>query len=139
MPGSGLFLKGCQALINPISLSWINVKILLVVNDSPWGSTLAATALRVAQAILQAGHDLQAVFFREEGVYNAISGTLADGGLPEAAQAWSDVAEQAGTALLLCQSSVQRRLETTPGEPFRETGLVAFLDQLESCDRVVTF
>jgi len=116
-----------------------NVKILLVVNDSPWGSTLATTALRLARRALSSGHALEAVFFRGDGVYSAVADTAADADTPETAASWSAIARDNGTELMVCQSSSRRRLAMPPAAPFREAGLVEFVDRLAACDRVVTF
>lgn len=115
------------------------LNILLVVNDSPWGSTLALTALRLANAAVAAGHRLEAVFFRGEGVYNVVPGTAMDAGTPDLADSWSRLAEAGDTELMVCQSSARRRLNAPPAPPFREAGLVEFSDRLEGCDRVLTF
>lgn len=115
------------------------MKFVLVVNDSPWGSTSALAALRIARAALDAGHALEAVFFRGEGVYNALAGTVSDADTPELAQAWSAFADHSGTELMVCQASARRRLNAPVAPPFREAGLVEFTDCATSCDRVVTF
>jgi tRNA 2-thiouridine synthesizing protein D len=115
------------------------LNILLVVNDSPWGSTLAVTALRIARAAVAAGHRLQAVFFRGDGVYNTMMGTAADPGTPDLAAGWSQLAETGETELLVCQSSAKRRLNAPLAAPFREAGLVEFSDRMEGCERVLTF
>lgn len=115
------------------------MRLLFVVNDSPWGTALAATALRLARAVLAEGHELDAVFFRGEGVYNALQGTAADPDTPDLAQSWSNLAEKEGTELLVCQSSSKRRLNAPVAAPFREAGLVEFMDRMTGSDRVVTF
>ena len=51
----------------------------MIVNASPWGSTLAATALRFARAASDDGDSL-AVYFQGEGVYNAMAGSVDDAG-----------------------------------------------------------
>lgn len=114
------------------------MKIVLIVNESPWGSTRAVTACRLARAALEAGHQVPVVFFREEGVYNAISGTEADSGTPDLFSSWSGFAENGGTELMVCQSSCRRRLAGPVASPFREAGLAEFADRLASCDRVLT-
>lgn len=96
------------------------------------------TALRLARAVLARKHRLDAVFFRGEGVYNALTGTEADPNTPELARSWSRIAEDAGTELMVCQSSARRRLNTPPEAPFRDAGLAEFIDRVERCDRVVT-
>lgn len=114
------------------------MKFVLVVNASPWGSTRAVTALRLARAVLAAGHEIPAVFFRGEGVYNALGGTVADAGTPELAQSWSGLADEGKSELMVCQASARRRLNARVMSPFREAGLVEFNDLLAGCDRVVT-
>lgn len=115
------------------------MKFILVINDSPWGSASALAALRIARAALDAGHALEAIFFRGEGVYNAVAGTVSDADTPDLAQAWAAFADRSGTELMVCQASARRRLNALVAPPFREAGLVEFTDRASSCDRVVTF
>lgn len=114
------------------------VKFLVIVNDSPWGSTRAGTALRLSRAIVAAGHRLDCVFFREDGVYNVVTATAEDAETPNLARSWAELAQGGESALLVCQSSCQRRLASAPAAPFREAGLVELIDRLDKCDRVVT-
>ena len=115
------------------------MKILLIVNNSPWGSTLGLTALRFARAAIAQGMSLSAVVFREDGVYQAVAGRAADAGTPDMFRAWADLGSQHSVSLLLCSSSSQRRLASTPGDEFREAGLVEMLEFMNSSDRVITF
>jgi tRNA 2-thiouridine synthesizing protein D len=115
------------------------LKIIFVINESPWGSTLSSTALRIARSVLQANHELSTVFFREDGVYNGVADTANDSDAADLFDSWAGLNEQFGTSLLLCQSSVARRLSAPPGKPFRVAGLVEFVDLVADCDRVMTF
>jgi sulfur relay protein TusD/DsrE len=115
------------------------MKILLIVNNSPWGSTLGLTALRFARAAITEGMSLSAVFFREDGVYHALSGRATDAGTPELSNAWCALAQQSSAELLLCSASSQRRLAEAPGSGFREAGLAEMLELMTVSDRVVTF
>jgi tRNA 2-thiouridine synthesizing protein D len=114
------------------------VKILVIVNDSPWGSGLAVTALRLVRAMLARGQAVDAVYFRGEGVYNAVSGRSTDSGTPELAAAWRSLGQQHGLPLLLCSSATVRRLDFAPGDGFREAGLPEVMERMQSCGRVVT-
>jgi len=114
------------------------VKILLIVNESPWGSSLGVTALRLARALLAAGEQLAAVFFREEGVYHALPGRSVDAGTPGMTEAWLELGGINEVPLLLCSSASQRRLAEPPQQGFREAGLAEVLELMSSCDRVVT-
>jgi len=115
------------------------VKVLVIVNVSPWGSSLGVTAWRLVRAMLAGGLHVAAIFFRDEGVYQSIPGRAADGGTPNLHAGWLELHRDAGVPLLLCSSAAQRRLAEPPAEGFRETGLAEVLELSLSCDRVVTF
>ena len=115
------------------------MKILLIVNNSPWGSTLGLTALRFARAAIAQGMLLSAVVFREDGVYQAMAGRAVDAGTPDMNKAWAEFGRQNSVSLLLCSSSSQRRLVSAPGDDFREAGLAEMLEFMSSSDRVITF
>jgi tRNA 2-thiouridine synthesizing protein D len=115
------------------------VKILVIVNVSPWGGSLAVTALRLVRAMLSQGHDVAAVYFREEGVYQALAGRASDSGTPALRDAWQSLHSEHGVPLLVCSSAAQRRLEQAPAAGFREAGLAEVLETMQACDRLVTF
>lgn len=115
------------------------MKILVIVNESPWGGSLGLTALRMVRTLLGAGEEITAVFFREEGVYQALPGRAVDSGTPCLATAWRTLAREDGVPMLLCSSAAQRRLQNPPAGPFREAGLAEVMELLNSSDRVVTF
>lgn len=123
------------------------MKVLVIVNSSPWGGSLGATGLRLVRAMLQrgprqdgaSGLRVAAVFFREEGVYQAVAGRVSDSGTPALRDAWLELARQHDLPLLLCSAAAQRRLEACPRGGFREAGLAEVLDLMDGCDRVVTF
>lgn len=115
------------------------MKILLVVNSSPWGSTLAVTALRFARAVIAEGMTISAVFFREDGVFHAVGGRATDAGTPALTEAWPEFARSCGAQLLVCRSSGQRNLAQSPFGAFREAGLAEMLELMAASDRVVTW
>jgi tRNA 2-thiouridine synthesizing protein D len=115
------------------------VKILVIVNVSPWSGSLAVTGLRLTRAMLSNGHEIGAVYFRDEGVYQAMGGRATDSGTPVLRDAWADLSRERGIPLLLCSAASQRRLERPPGGRFREAGLAEILELMRSCDRVVSF
>ena len=114
------------------------VKVLLIVNQAPWSGTLGLTALRLARAMDAGGLQLAAVFFREEGVYQAQAGRVSDSGTPDLAAGWSELSRESGAPLLLCSSAAQRRLPDPPPEDFREAGLGEVIELMAGCDRVVS-
>ena len=93
-----------------------NVKVLVIVNESPWGGSLAVTALRLARAMPGQGLDIAAVYFRNEGVYQALAGRAQDSGTPCLRDGWLELSRQHGAPLLLCSSAAQRRL---PGRTYQ--------------------
>jgi tRNA 2-thiouridine synthesizing protein D len=119
------------------------VKFLVIVNASPWGSSLATTALRFVRAALESGHEVPMVFFRDDGIYNAMPGAMADDGLPAPQEQWRVVAREHAVDLALCSAAAARRLpEATAArlpEPFRVTGLAEMVGVLGSASRVVSF
>ena len=115
------------------------MKFLVIVNESPWGSSVALSAWRFVHACLDSGVEVPAVFFRGEGVYNALSGEANDAGTENLTEAWLGFGARAGTRLLLCSSSRMRRLSAPPNRGFTESGLTEMFDLMLTCDRVVSF
>ena len=115
------------------------MKFLVIVNESPWGSALALTAYRFVEASMEAGVEIAAVFFRGDGVYNAVRGEITDAGTPDLAGAWQQLAADRGMRMLLCSSSRSRRLTTHAGPGFTDSGLAELIELARNCDRVVTF
>jgi sulfur relay protein TusD/DsrE len=115
------------------------VKILIIVNESPWGSTLGVTGLRLVRAMLAGKAQIAAVYFRGDGVYHAQPGRVVDSGTPCLCDEWQSLAGAAGFPLLVCSSAAQRRMQEPPGGLFREAGLVELMEIMASSDRVVTF
>jgi len=117
-----------------------SVKCLIIVNESPWQTGLSLCALRFAHAAVVAGLTIPAIFFREDGVYNSLPGTVADAGTPELASGWKDFSDTHGARLLLCSSSSQRRIPPgSAGSAFFETGLAEMLELMQQSERVVSF
>lgn len=117
----------------------ITVKFLVIVNESPWGSDLALAANRFVGAALESGVEVTAVFFREDGVYNALQGENCDAGTPDLTEAWGVLGAQSGTRLLMCSSSRARRFRAQPSSGFIESGLTDMMELMMGCDRVISF
>ena len=115
------------------------MKFLVIVNDSPWGSGLALAACRFVRAARESGEQVSAVFFREDGIYNALEADAVDAGTTDLASAWTGLASTAGIRMLLCRSSWQRRLASQPSKGFEESGLTEMIELMLQSDRVVTF
>jgi len=117
------------------------MKVFVIVNETPWGSSLASAALRFVRAALRQGLEVPAVFFSGDGVYHALPGRMSDSGQEKPAEAWMTLAGQE-IELLLCSSAAARRLDGIPAETasaFREAGLARMWALASDCDRVVNF
>ena len=116
------------------------MKCLIIVNESPWQTGLATCALRFAHAAEAVGLQISAIFFREDGVYHALGGTMADAGTPELTSSWRELAARTGARLLLCSASCQRRLPAAASaREFAQTGLADMLELMREADQLVTF
>ena len=112
---------------------------MVIVNDSPWGSCLSVTALRLLRAFIASGVRVDAVYFRGEGVYNARPVQAVDHGTPDLYESWRELSQAHGIPLLLCKSASRRRFDCDPGGGFRSVGLAEVVERMGACDRVLTF
>lgn len=115
------------------------MKFLIIVNESPWSSSLGVAALRMVRALLLRKVQISAIFFREDGIYHSLPGRAVDSGTPSLCDEWQSLAKQKGIPLLVCSSAARRRLGAPPGEAYREAGLVEMMEIMAASDRVVTF
>jgi sulfur relay (sulfurtransferase) complex TusBCD TusD component (DsrE family) len=122
----------------PLFDNKFSVKVLFIVNSSPWGGTRGVVALRLVRALPASGLEAAAVYFREEGVYQALPCRSTDAGTPALREAWLELAAERGFPLLLCSSAAQRRLESCPSGGFREVGRAEVLELMGECDRVMS-
>lgn len=113
--------------------------IVMVVNASPWGSTLGVTALRFGRALVAEGMTLNAVFFREDGVFQVQPGLPSEPGSPPLYEGWVELAESCGARLLVCSSSSQKNGAGPVQPPFRVAGLAELMALMADNDRVVTW
>jgi sulfur relay (sulfurtransferase) complex TusBCD TusD component (DsrE family) len=114
------------------------VKFLVIVNDAPWSDGLGLVAWRFARAVVRGPHELAAVYFREEGVYTTLRGTVREAGAVDLYVAWQDLSRVSGAPLLLCSTDARRRLDDSPAPEFREAGLPEIVSLMKDCDRVIS-
>lgn len=114
------------------------MKVLVIVNHSSWGSSLGVVALRLVAAMPQGGLEVAAVYFRGEGVYQALAGRVGDPGTPDLCARWLELAARNRFPLLLCRSASQRRLSQPPASDFREAGLAEVLELASRCERILS-
>lgn len=117
--------------------------ILVIVTESPWGSSRGNAARRLVRAAWAGGDRVPAVFFRNDGVYHALPGRASDDGLATPGETWSVLGRETGMDLLICAAASARRFP--PGvsagmaEGFTEAGLARMWELAAACDRVVSF
>lgn len=113
-----------------------------MVNTSPWGSSRSGVALRFLRAVVGAGHEVSAVYFRGDGVYHAMPGRQADPGAEDLSLAFAALAQSQDIDLLLCSAALTRRFaESRAGfeAPWQAAGLARWVELLQDSDRVVSF
>lgn len=119
------------------------MKFSLAIYAGPGGSDSAATALSFARAVLQEGHELQRLFFFNDGVLHAVRG-----GADEVSGQWQTLIEQHQLDAVVCVNSAEKRglairEDQTSGFPlaagFSVAGLAQLVDAALSCDRLLTF
>lgn len=119
------------------------MKLFVIVNESPWGSSLASSALRFVSAVVKSGNQVPAVFFHNDGVYNALPGRLSDDGMASPVTQWCQLANEHSIDMLLCSAAAARRFPADFAKilptPFTEAGLAQMWVRAGLCDRVVSF
>ncbi|WP_432454740.1 MULTISPECIES: sulfurtransferase complex subunit TusD [unclassified Agarivorans] len=127
-----------------------NLNYALVVTSPLYGRQGSATALNLANAIVQQGHALNTVFFYLEGVSNAIVSALPASDEVDFHQAWLDLKVRANCELLVCSAAAYRRGVVTQqdaqnhgleswsmSEHFSMSGLAEMSMAMLAADRVV--
>ncbi|MEC9483153.1 MAG: sulfurtransferase complex subunit TusD [Halomonas sp.] len=128
------------------------MRYALLVQGSPYSRQAAHSALRFAHAVIARGHNLSTVFFYHEGVYNASRMATPPQDEPNLVEAWRQLHETHGTALLVCVAAALRRGLLDEREarrhgksgaslelPFELTGLGQLIEASISHDRLITF
>jgi sulfur relay protein TusD/DsrE len=119
------------------------MKFLVIVTENPQESSLAATALRFVKAAGESGHEVPAVFFHIEGVFNAMDNFVPNHGLPSLSQGWQETSSKQDTRMLVCSAAFARRTDTARvvdlPDIFEPAGLPLMWNIAGECDRVVTF
>ncbi|WP_148254192.1 sulfurtransferase complex subunit TusD [Aidingimonas lacisalsi] len=128
------------------------MRYALLVQGPPYSVQASHSALRFAGAVVARGHQLDTVFFYHDGVYNAARLASPPQDEPHLVDAWRNLHDQHGTALLVCIASGLRRGIVDAKEasrhgkegfslapPFELTGLGQLIDAGFTHDRLVTF
>jgi len=128
------------------------MRYAIVVLGGPYSHQASHSGLRFAKALIARGHQLEAVFFYHDGVYNAARLAAPPQDEPHLVDGWVELHRQHNVRLDVCIAASLRRGLLDEGEaqrhgkqghsveaPFELTGLGQLIDLGLSCDRLVTF
>ena len=124
----------------------------LVIQSAPYSTQGPSSALRFAQAALQAGHTIGRVFFYGDGVTVANGLNTPPQDEPKAHEAWQALAKEHDIDLVVCIAAAVKRgvidaneasryghVSDSLAEGFTLSGLGQLVDATASADRVITF
>ena len=123
----------------------------LLVLSSPVSGHGARTAVRFAHSAIARGHNIERVFFLDEGTSNGSAVAVFPQDEADRLEPWTHLANDHGVELVLCISSAlkhsmlneqeaERHEKTTTTHPaFVVSGLGQLIDATSRCDRLVTF
>ncbi|ADU70942.1 sulfurtransferase complex subunit TusD [Pantoea sp. At-9b] len=128
------------------------MRYTLLVTGPAYGTQHASSALLFARALLQAGHQLESVFFYREGVLNANQLTAPASDEVDVVREWQQLQQTHGVALNICVAAALRRGVVDAQEAARLqlagsnlqpgfvlSGLGALAEASLTCDRLVQF
>jgi tRNA 2-thiouridine synthesizing protein D len=117
------------------------VKIGVLVNEGPYNHQAADTAYQFTRAALAKGHQVQRVFFYNDGVNNASKLTEPPQDDRQIVDRWSKLAEEHGVDLVVCVAAGLRRglVEDNLAPGFRISGLGQLVETGIESDRLVVF
>ncbi|GLO62122.1 sulfurtransferase TusD [Vibrio sp. MACH09] len=130
----------------------MSLSYTLLVNGAVYGSQSARNAYQFACALIEKGHQLDLVFFYQEGVNNGSSLVVPANDEFDLTAAWQALASQHNIRLETCvaaalrrgvisseESSLHHRDHYNLADGFAQAGLGSLAEALISQDRVVQF
>lgn len=125
------------------------MRYVIAVKQGVYGSQGAYLAYQMAEALIEAGHQITQIFFFQEGISNAnslVSPASDEVNLP---QKWQNLAKSHPLSLHLCIAAAQRRgvvdestsniAQSNLAEGFTLAGLGEFSQAVLTADRLLTF
>ncbi|GIU46808.1 sulfurtransferase TusD [Shewanella sairae] len=127
-------------------------KFIIQVNSAAYGSAASYSAYRFAKSALESGHCIEKIFFYQDGVLNTNQLNSPASDEFNLQQAWVDLHNEYGVALINCVSAALRRgvlseVEAIENQlshwnmqaPFIMGGLGELVTGIETADRLVSF
>lgn len=108
------------------------MKFVLAINTPP-GSPTSRQALAFARAVISNGHQLEQLFFFDNGVLHSVSKDVSD---------WSQLIQDTGVAAYCCINSVEEWICVDDAEAsgvFKVAGMAQLAAATTVADRVITF
>lgn len=128
------------------------MRIAILVTAPAYGSQGSASAYLFAQAAIESGHQIQGIFFYQQGVSNANQLALPASDEDNLVQGWATLATKHHFSLDVCISAALRRGVIDQGSaqehqlsaynldaPFAMTGLGQLAELASQADRLVQF
>ena len=117
------------------------MKIGLLINEGPYNHQAADTAYQFARAALERGHQVQRVFFDNDGVNNASKLTEPPQDDRHIVNRWSALNAEHQVDLVVCVAAALRRgiKDEVLAPGFRISGLGQLVDAGIKAERTVTF
>ena len=117
------------------------MKFGLLINEGPYNHQAADTAYQFARAALARGHQIQRVFFYNDGVNNASKLTEPPQDDRHIVNRWSKLAADHKVDLVVCVAAALRRgiKDENLAAGFRISGLGQLIESSIQADRLVTF
>jgi tRNA 2-thiouridine synthesizing protein D len=126
--------------------------ISILITSAPAAAQNAHSALRFAQTVQASEHQLQGIFFYQDGVLNASNLLITASDEFNLYQAWVDLAQQHNCPLLVCVTAATKRgvlsqLDAQENDktnfnlsaPFESVGLGELAVLMRDSDRLVQF
>ena len=117
------------------------MKIGILVNEGPYQHEASDSAYLFCKAALEAGHEIDRVFFYHDGVNNATKLTEPPQDDRHVVNRWTALAEEHGVDLVVCVAAALRRgiVEDVLAKGFRISGLGQLVESAIRSDRLVVF
>ncbi len=117
------------------------MKIGVLVNEGPYQHQASDSAYLFCKAALEAGHEIDRVFFYHDGVNNATKLTEPPQDDRNVVTRWAKLAEEHGVDLVVCVAAALRRgiVDDVLAKGFRISGLGQLVESAIRADRLVVF
>jgi tRNA 2-thiouridine synthesizing protein D len=117
------------------------MKFGILVNEGPYQHEASDSAYLFCKAAIEAGHEIDRVFFYHDGVNNATKLTEPPQDDRDVVTRWAKLGEDYGVDLVVCVAAALRRgiVEENLARGFRISGLGQLVESAIRADRLVVF